>query len=104
MNEYDYEIKYKKATLNNNADALSRNPPEYFVLPLIDAENNSSSDESIFSAIPTNCALVPYNNDDECIEMTSLQNSNKVTIEEIHDPCEDEYVTSSNSDKDDEGH
>lgn len=25
--EYDYEICYKKGTLNSNADALSRNPP-----------------------------------------------------------------------------
>jgi len=33
--EYDYDIHYKKGSLNNNADALSRNPPSTITLPLI---------------------------------------------------------------------
>jgi len=50
--EYEYEIQYKKGSLNNNADALSRNPPLAITMPLhkellVDPE--SSSDESLFS-------------------------------------------------------
>lgn len=49
--EYDYEIRYKAGLLNNNADALSRNPPVSTALPLrAIGESNDSSDESLFSA------------------------------------------------------
>ena len=37
--EYEYVIQYKKGSLNNNADALSRNPPTDYVLPLTFAAN-----------------------------------------------------------------
>ncbi|KAL6424939.1 hypothetical protein ACFW04_010072 [Cataglyphis niger] len=48
--EYEYEIQYKKGSLNNNADALSRNPPTNYILPLFTANPvDESSDESTFS-------------------------------------------------------
>jgi len=34
LSEYQYEIKYKKGTLNNNADALFRNPAVNIAIPL----------------------------------------------------------------------
>lgn len=53
LSEYQYEIQYKKGTLNYNADALSRNPPIGTTAPLflID-EGEYSSVESIFSRRP----------------------------------------------------
>ncbi|KAL6416902.1 hypothetical protein ACFW04_013098 [Cataglyphis niger] len=48
--EYEYEIQYKKGSLNNNADALSRNPPTNYILPLFTANPvDESSNESTFS-------------------------------------------------------
>jgi len=50
--EYDYDIQYKKGSLNNNADALSRNPPLAITMPLIKNTSNDpdySSHESLFS-------------------------------------------------------
>ncbi|XP_026830969.1 uncharacterized protein LOC113563505, partial [Ooceraea biroi] len=50
--EFDYDIQYKKGSLNNNADALSRNPPLAVTLPLItDLPDtlDESSNESLFS-------------------------------------------------------
>ncbi|XP_050462030.1 uncharacterized protein LOC126857007 [Cataglyphis hispanica] len=48
--EYEYEIQYKKGSLNNNADALSRNPPINCILPLFTANPvDESSNESTFS-------------------------------------------------------
>lgn len=54
LSEYQYEIRYKKGTLNNNADALSRNPPVNIAIPVfaVEEEDNHSSDESIFSHQP----------------------------------------------------
>ena len=52
LSEYEYEIQYKKGSLNNNADALSRNPPSVPILmvqPIISEPADDSSDESIFS-------------------------------------------------------
>ncbi|XP_025155003.1 uncharacterized protein LOC112588630 [Harpegnathos saltator] len=47
--EYEYEIQYKKGTLNSNADALSRNPI-VTTLPL--NFNNEDSNESLFTFPP----------------------------------------------------
>jgi len=50
--EYEYDIQYKKGSLNNNADALSRNPPLAITMPLAKGTSNDaepSSEESIFS-------------------------------------------------------
>ena len=49
LEEYEYEIQYKKGSLNNNADALSRNPPSAIMLPFTTENNNDSSDGSLFS-------------------------------------------------------
>jgi len=48
--EYDYDIHYKKGSLNNNADALSRNPSSVVTLPLISFPFNlklTTPDESL---------------------------------------------------------
>ncbi|KMQ88697.1 enzymatic polyprotein endonuclease reverse [Lasius niger] len=95
--EYDYEIKYKKGTLNNNADALSRNPPANLVLPLFTSDNASeSSNESLFSPrrddhiqpSSSNNALIPVSNNNSV--NTNRQN---LTIEEYSDSEENESFT-----------
>jgi hypothetical protein len=51
LEEYEYEIQYKKGKLNSNADALSRNPVVSLTLPIgtLEESEEISSDESLFS-------------------------------------------------------
>jgi len=63
LSEYEYEIEYKKGSLNNNADALSRNPPSVPILmvqPIISEPADDFSDESIFSMPPTRPRSVEF--------------------------------------------
>lgn len=48
LEEYEYEIIYKKGSLNNNADALSRNPAR---LLAIKGSNENHSDNKILTII-----------------------------------------------------
>jgi len=113
--EYDLEIKYKKGTLNSNADALSRNPVETQLYPLVEANEENSSDESIYSfnRRNRNLSLIPYDNqvnplsippshNGDYIEMAPLRKLNETIIEEIQNSeNEDNIITDSDSDSDD---
>jgi transposase InsO family protein len=89
--EYNYEIKYKKGSLNNNADALSRNPPVDLVLPIFASDDDDdSSDESIFSSRPRpsvrsieTSALLPYRGN-------NIENPNYINITENNSDSDDE--------------
>ncbi|XP_036140388.1 uncharacterized protein LOC118644842 [Monomorium pharaonis] len=109
LSEYDFEIKYKKGTLNNNADALSRNPPENHVFPLINADQDDSSDESLFFSSNKNRTTpqtpppntnnenrISIETHDDYVDMNASQNSNHENLEEISD------YTKSDTDDDEE--
>ncbi|XP_011860867.1 PREDICTED: uncharacterized protein LOC105558005 [Vollenhovia emeryi] len=117
--EYEYEIKYKKGTLNNNADALSRNPPVNFIFPI---DFSDDSNESLFSPVsrittpllplpapnspdppnpsitsPANRMNMPLNSPhDDYIEMPNLES--ELTIEEIPVSSDDELSSGSDQD------
>jgi len=115
--EYDFKIKYKKVTLNSNADALSRNPVETHLYPLIRINGEDSSDESLCSfnrqstSNQTNLSLIPYNynnnqanppnnippDHNDYVEMAPLRNFG-TTIEEIANS--ETFLTDSGSDSD----
>jgi len=116
--EYDFEIKYKKETLNSNTDALSRNPVETQLYPLVEVNEENSSDESIYSFNQQNqnLSLVPYNKDNQVnpstnippshnsdyLEMAPLRKYNETIIEEIlNSESEENIITDSNSGSDD---
>ena len=45
LEEYDYNIVYKKGSLNRNADALSRNPPSYVTIEEVDDDDEGKGNE-----------------------------------------------------------
>ncbi|KMQ82914.1 enzymatic polyprotein endonuclease reverse [Lasius niger] len=83
--EYEYEIQYKKGSLNSNADALSRNPPADYALPLF-----SKNAIPYYENEPSTSA---QNNDTINPSTESLNNEPSVlerTIEE--DPSDDDEI------------
>lgn len=107
--EYDYDIQYKKGSLNHNADALSRNPPSAVMLPLTTPDLNDSSDESIFSfpRVPPPSSLVPIERSltphatFPSPDPSPSHNPRSLVIEEIDDHEEANFHFSSESDSDD---
>lgn len=80
LSEYEFNINYKPGKINNNADALSRNPPEAPAYPLTqNAPDSDSSDESLFTSPAKNqppspaCArALPSEGTGEIIEAREL--------------------------------
>ncbi|KAL6427141.1 hypothetical protein ACFW04_008643 [Cataglyphis niger] len=92
--EYEYEIQYKKGSLNNNADALSRNPPTNYILPLFTANPvDESSNESTFSFEQdnqsafkqTDITIEEYFSDDEMDRTIANSDEDSNQYEEIID-------------------
>jgi len=84
--EYEYDIQYKKGSLNNNADALSRNPPLAITMPLIKGTSNdpdSSSDESLFS----------FPNEQQPLIQDSTEVSSEVAITMPHSPIHERPIS-----------
>ncbi|XP_011868563.1 PREDICTED: uncharacterized protein LOC105562377 [Vollenhovia emeryi] len=92
--EYEYEIKYKKGTLNNNADALSRNPPVNFIFPI---DSGDDSDEFLFSPrsriiTPLLPLPAPNSPDPSNSSVTNPANRMNMSLNSPHD----DYVEMSN--------
>lgn len=104
--EYDYDIQYKKGSLNSNADALSRNPPVALMLPLTTNNLNDSSDESLFSfphRTMSNVTTTPRESNNLILPNQSLNpSSQELTIEEIYDDPTETYFSLESDDDDDD--
>jgi len=98
--EYDYDIHYKKGSLNNNADALSRNPPSVVALPLISFPFKlklTTPDESLLPLLRESNII------DGPIPDTASQNPNTSTNQPpyINEPLANESQEENNNEFDD---
>lgn len=99
--EYEYDIQYKKGSLNHNADALSRNPPSVRTLSLTVQPPDPDSDESLDEEILANFEPV----EDELEEIPPSPEPQELIVEEVNEETnESHFSLESDTESDDSEH